>query len=142
MWSVIKNLIGHIFTDRIRSTREGNVFSLFTPGGGYPGQVWGGEYPSQVQRGVPLLDGYPILGTPLSKWLGYPDGGTPPWVPPVGPGQGVPQLGEYPTSGTTPHQTWPGGTLMGGTPPQVPPPPVRPGQGGVPHLVQDNRWST
>ena len=39
-----------------------------------------------------------------------PVGGTPPWVPPVRPGQG--------------------GTVMGGTPPQVPP--IRPGQGGTP----------
>ena len=39
----------HIFTDRVRSTREGNVFSLFTPAGG------GGEphlgYPPPVGPG-------------------------------------------------------------------------------------------
>ena len=48
---------GIIFTDCVCSTKEGNVFSLFTPGGGvgYPGQVQmggggggGRAYPSQV----------------------------------------------------------------------------------------------
>ena len=41
-------------TDRVRSTREGNVFSLSTPRGeGYPSQVQPGGYLSQVQPGVP-----------------------------------------------------------------------------------------
>ena len=68
-----------VVTDRIRRMGEGNVFSLYTPGGGgYPGQVqtgvyrpWhGGTYPCQVQTGgggVPTLVSPPPparVGTP------------------------------------------------------------------------------
>ena len=51
---------------------------------------------------------------------GTPAGGTPPWVPPIRPVQGVPLLGGYPTSGTP----LPPSDLAQGVP--VP--------GGVPHL--------
>ena len=92
-----------IFTDRVRSTREGNVFSLSTPGGGgvpEPGPAGGETLMGGVARwGVPHLR-YP----PGQTW----PGGTPPRVPP--------------------HQTWLGGTPAGGTPPRVPP--IRPGWGG------------
>ena len=73
-----------------------------TPTGGAhlrytPCWTWPGGYPN---------GGYPTLGIPPIR-------PGPPQVPPIRPGQGVPQLGGYPTSGTTPHQTWPGGTLTG-----------------------------
>ena len=108
---------GDIITDRVRSTREGNVFSLFTPGGG--------GYPSQVQPG-----GYPDGGTWARSSRGvYPDGvprwgGTPPQVPP--PHQtwlgGYPSRG-YLTSGTPPLSDLAGGsTSVGGTPLWIPPP--------------------
>ena len=45
--------------------------------------------------------GYPTSGTPHQTWLGgggYPDGGIPPWIPPVKPGQGGTPMGGYPTS--------------------------------------------
>ena len=71
-------------------------------------------------RGVPLLGGgYPTLGTPCWTWLG----GTPPWVPSIEPGRGLP--------------------LPEGTPPWVPP--IRPGRGGTPaggYPTSVNRWST
>ena len=87
-----------IITDRVLRTREGNVFSLFTPAGvPLPGPIGRGGTPArsrwkgyscQVQRrGVPqpgLTRGYPC-------WVG-----TPPRVPPC--------------------QTWLGGTPMGGYP--------------------------
>ena len=62
----------------------------------------GGGYLSQVQPG----------GGP--RWWG-----TPPRVPPVRPGRGGTLAGEYHTSGTPLHQTWPGGVPRqgGGTPP-------------------------
>ena len=80
-------------------------------GGGYPGQVQWGEYPNGV---------YPTSGTSHQTWpSGYPDGGTPPWVPPVGPGRGLPPIspgqgvprwgGGTPYQVPMPHQTWPGG---------------------------------
>ena len=159
----------------VRSTREGNVFSLFTPrrrGVPRPGPArWGVPQPGlmegtpprvsphQTWMGVPWW-GYPTLGTPHRTWVGgvwvphlrytlsdlgggypwqgVPEVGYPPppcpgpmggipdvgyplldlggidlphlGYPPVGPGQGVPHL-RYP-----PHQTWAGGTLMGGYP--------------------------
>ena len=163
-------------TDRIRRMRESNVFSLFTPvgGGGYPGQVQMGGYPSQVQRGVPHL-GYPrshlARGTSHQTWLGwYPRQGVPcqgvphlgypqsdlaGGVPPIRPGQGSTPGRGYPARGyhtlDTPCQTWPGGTPMEGTPPQVLPhwawpggtpgggtppqlPPLSGLAGGLPHL--------
>ena len=114
-----------IFTDRVRSTREGNVFSLFTPGGGGGGvprpgpDRGGGTLARSVGGGYSPLDlvgGYPTLGTPSDlargvPHLGYPCqnwlGGTP---------MGVPHLG-YPPSDLA------GGTQSGGYPP------VRPGSG-------------
>ena len=105
-----------IITDRVRSTREGNVFSLFTPGGGVPRPGPDGGVP---QPGL-------IGGNPARSDGGYPCwGGTPPQVPPpqLDLARGVPRWG-YSTSGTpqfdlargyqcrgypilgTPHQTW------------------------------------
>ena len=79
----------NIFTDRVRSTREGNVFSLSTPRGGNLGRVrwvggggcswWGG-----TQGGIPLAGGFPPQVPPLSDLVGatpgrgYPTSGTPP----------------------------------------------------------------
>ena len=91
----------------------------------------GGVYPSQVQAGGGLpppgpAGGYPCWGLPLPR-------GTPPQVPPVGPGQGVSTLGTPITPGQgVPHQGYPcWGVPTLGTP-------IRPGQGypcqGVPHL--------
>ena len=113
-----------IFTDRVRSTREGyvlthspldlargypdpwvphlGVFSLVGPGGGHPDQ------------GVPHLR--------YSRWTwlgGTPTRGVPHLRYPLGPGQGVIQPGvRYPDLGggvphlrypPSPRQTWPGG---------------------------------
>ena len=61
--SLIKRHCAYLITDRVRSTRGGNIFSLLVcshPGGGVPTQVWmggeGGTY-SQVWTGggVPTL---------------------------------------------------------------------------------------
>ena len=152
-------LVSIVVTDRVRSTREGKVFSLSTPGGGggctrARSSGGGGGYLSQVQLG----GGYPDVGggvphleyPPCQTWLGVtPAGGTSPWVPHVRHGQGVPQQGVphlghppirpgwgVPQQGGTspwvpPCQTWPGGTPVGGTPPRVPL--LRPGQGGYPN---------
>ena len=62
-----------LITDRARSTREGNVFSLFTPREGYPGQVRrGGRVPQPGLMGVPR-QGVPHLGYPPSDLArGYP----------------------------------------------------------------------
>ena len=101
-----------IFTDRIRRMREGNVFSLSTPGGGVPGQVQtgGGGTPARSRwRGVP----YPAL-----------DGG----VPQPGPDGGVPLDGVPPPArsrrGGNPHQGWgcpPAKSRLGGGIPGTPP---------------------
>ena len=117
-----------VFTDRVRSTREGNVFSLSTPRGrwGTRARSSPGGYPSQVQPGGGLPKPGPAGGVPWSGGLpnGYPTLVT----PPVRPGWGT---GGYPTLGT-PGQPWPGGVRRwGGTPPQVPP--IRSGW-GVPQL--------
>ena len=60
-----------IFTDRVRSTREGNVFSLSTPRGiPEPGPAGGGGYPNQVQPGGEWYPGgYSSRGVP---WWGVP----------------------------------------------------------------------
>ena len=104
-----------IFTDRVRSTREGNVFSLFTPR--EPGPAGGGVPEPGPARGVPEP----------GPARGYPDGGTQWGVPhlryPIIPGWGGTPAGRYPDGGTpmfNPSQTWPGGY---------------PGRGGVPHWV-------
>ena len=102
------NYIG-IFTARVRSTREGNIYTWeclsvhhFGGWGGIPSQVWWWGVPHLRSGG----GGYPIPGL----------------------ARGVP----YPRSG------WGGGTipgLVGGTPSQVWPGwyPI-PGRGEVPHL--------
>ena len=143
-------------TDRIRRMREGNVFSLSTPGGGgtqarssqggvpEPGPA-GGTPMGVLWQGVPW-QGLPHLRLPPSDPTGgtligeYPNQGVPQWgYPDQGyPNGRVPQWG-YPDGGTLIGSTltagYPmGGTLMGvppmgGTPPQVPPPPIRHGQG-------------
>ena len=107
------NLI--IFTEPVRSTREGYVLTRVCPSIILSVHPWGGGYPSQVHVGrVP----HPTLGTP-----------------PIRPGQGVsllgvPQQGElplpggYPTSGTPlldlarvyPQATPAGGYPSSGTP--------------------------
>ena len=111
--------------------------------------------------------GVPHLRSPHQTWLGGTlTRGTPPQVPPIRPGWGVPLLDlawGYPKGVPHlryPHQTWPGVPQQGGTSPCVPPirpgwgvpylrylPPIGPGWGypnggWVPHLIQDNRWST
>ena len=116
-------LFYNIFTARVRSTREGTVFTgLDGGGGGYAisGLGWGVPHPG--------LDGggYPIPGVgenPIQVWMvgGYPiPGGYPSQVWMVRGSQGTPQLG-----------------LDGGGYPGYPPP-SRPGQGtplgwGTPH---------
>ena len=107
-----------LFTDRVRSTRGGNIFTLcvcphlggeyairLMGGVSHPRSRWGGGTPSQVQVG----------GTPSSWWWG----GTPSsWW-----------WGGYPIQ----LMVW--GTLAGG-PPGVPPPPSRSRWGahpGYPH---------
>ena len=138
-------MIRYIFTDRVRSTREGYVLTrvcpsicLSTPWGGeYPSQVqvrgdtqarsrWGG-YPSQVQAGR----GYPSQVQAGRGVLQPGPGGrgTPPQVPPC-----WTWLGEYPT-GWVPHLGYPPSDLAGGVPWwEVPLPlPIRPGW-GVPQL--------
>ena len=92
--------IDSIITDRVRSTTGRLCFDsclsicLSTPGEGVPQPGPGGL------------------------------GDTPPRVPPVRPGQGVPHLryprsdlaGGVPHLGYRPHQTWPGGYPTSGTP--------------------------
>ena len=94
------------------------------------------------QRGTP-----PWLSPLVEPGQG---GGTPPWVPPIEPGWG-PHLG-YPPSDLGGG----GGTLLGGTPPRVPPHqtwPVGPhlryppiglgrGRGGGGYPTTGNRWRT
>ena len=95
------------FTARIRRMIEGNIFSLFTPGGGWgvphPADGggtpilpdWGVPHPSQPGgRGTPSF----LMGVPPSG-LGYPSIGTGwghppirPGVPPVGTGWRYPHL--------------------------------------------------
>ena len=58
---------------------EGNVFSLFTPGGGYPGQVQTRGYPSQVQLGGGTQSGPDGRGVPSQVQMG---GGVPSQVQP------------------------------------------------------------
>ena len=80
-----------IFTDRVRSTREGYVLTRVCPS--VCPHLRGGGYPSQVQVGG---------GTPARSSWGYPDWGTPLWVPPCQTWQGGTPMGGYPTSGTPP----------------------------------------
>ena len=84
-----------------------------TPTGGYP-------YGGYLDGGGGTLTG------------GYPDRGTPPWVPPVRPGQGG-----TPTGGTlmgVPYLRYPCWTWTGwGIPPQVLP--IGPGAMGYPNRV-------
>ena len=117
-----------LVTDRVRSTRESNVFSLFTPGGGTPARSRRGVYPSQVQVGGGYLDGgYPTSDTPLSRT--WPEGY---------PGRGVPHLGYppsdlvwgYPSRGV-PHLGYPS-IRPGRGVPHLGYPPIKPGWGGYP----------
>ena len=121
--------------------REGYVLTRVCPsvrphlGGGYPGQVQAGRGVSQPGP----AGGYPCQGS------------TPPWVPPVRPGQGkgtpmgstllgVPNLGYppvrpgwgYPTSGTPLVRPDCGVPLLGGNP--SPPPQSDLAGGGIPHF--------
>ena len=147
----VRSTTGRLCFDTCLSIR----LSVHTGGGGYPSQVQigggtparsDGGYPSQVQTRGTLArsDG----GTPArSSWGGYPPqippsdlaGGypwwgwvTPPQVPPVRPGPGVPCQGvphlRYPLSDlarVVPHLGYPPSDLVGwypcwgGTPPQV-----------------------
>ena len=105
-------------------------------GGTQPGLTGGVPQPGPMGE-------YLTSGTLLSDLAG----GTPPWIPPVRPGQGVPHLRYRPPirpgwEGTP--LRYPPSDLTGGYPH-----PIRPGWGGgtpagrgVPHLIQDNRWST
>ena len=68
-------LIGVIFTDRVRSTREGYVLTRVCPSVCQSTPSGGGGYPSQVQLGE---GGYPCRGVPHLRY------------PLVRPGQGVP----------------------------------------------------
>ena len=109
-----------IITDRVRSTRGGNVFTLFTicgGGGGYllsgpDGGGGGGTYSQvrMVRGGVPTFPGLGGGGYPLS---GLDGGGGSTYLPRSGCGGGVPTLrsgwgGTYPGGGYLP---------MVGTPP-------------------------
>ena len=110
-----------IITDRIRRMREGNVFSLSTPGGGVPSSSLGqGGTTARSRWGVPQPGpdggtvGYPLPG--MGYPLPGPDRGTQGTPPP---GMGYPpcqvQTGGYP----------PGQVQMGVPPPTrdgVPPP--------------------
>ena len=70
-------------TDRVRSTRGGNIFSLFVcshPGGGgtyLPKSGWGGGVPTFRVGGVPTFSGLGGGGYLPSRWGGTPVGGTP-----------------------------------------------------------------
>ena len=76
-----------IFTDRTRRMREGNVFSLSTPGG-YPSQVWSWGGTPARSGGIPARGCPPGGGTPAR---GMPAQGTP--YPQPG------QDGGYPSQG-------------------------------------------
>ena len=104
---------------------EGNIFSLFTPGGVYPiVPNWGVPYPSQP--------GYPhpsiwLTGVPPSSW----------WGTPIWPMGGI--SSSWWMGGGTPHWDWMG----------VPPwglggvlPTVRTGWGYPPVRIQSSRAST
>ena len=125
--------------------RGGNVFTLFTSGGGggHPIQLTGGGgylIPGPGRGGTPFQGGYPIQltgGYPTSG----PGGGVPQWggthpgyppgrghLPRLPPSRGhlprVPPSRGVPTRGTpSPHK----GTPAWGTPPQLEYPPPHPG---------------
>ena len=127
---------------------QGGYLSQVQPGGTRARSSQGGGVPKPgPAREVPHLR-YPLPvrpglgdmpargGTPIRPGQGT--RGTPPQLPPVRPGWGVPLLRGTPPW-VPPHQTWPGGVLLpGGTPSQIPPPPIRPNWGypcwGLPHL--------
>ena len=107
--------------------RESNVLTrvcLSTPRGGTPAR-------SSREGGTP-----PQVPPPdLAREGGTLAGGTPPWVPPyrTWPGGGYTDRG-YPSRGV-PHLRYPPlSDLAGGY--------LDEGGGGLPRLVQDNRWST
>ena len=91
--------------------REGNVFTRVCP---------------SIHPSVHTQGGGGTLAR--SSW----GGGTPPWVPPIRPGQGGT------LTGGTPPQVPPGQTWPGGTPPWVPP--IRPCR-GTPPWVPPPRWT-
>ena len=108
-----------LITARVRSTREGTVFTgvclLTSRGGGYPVQLMGGTPFPARQGGYPiqLMGGYPL---PRSGWGGTPfpgpDGGVPPSQVQTG-GSPFPGLdGGYPLPrsrwGVPPSQVWRG----------------------------------
>ena len=73
-----------IFTDRVRSTREGNIFSLCVSphGGGYPIQLTGGyPIPGPGRGGTPSRSRQGGVPHPRSRWggtSGTPQQGYPP----------------------------------------------------------------
>ena len=134
-----------IFTDRVRSTRGGNIFSLSVsshlgrggggypipgPGGGeYPIPGLGGGTPTQVQAG-----GYPIPGpgggVPHPRSRGHP------------PGRGTPQQGAPP--GVHPPcrgPAWGTPPGRGGLPGVPPPPPPQQEQHSV-YLLRGGRYAS
>ena len=135
-WTVLR----YIFTDRVRSTREGYVLTRVclsvhtwggTParsrrgGGTWPGPGMGVPHlrypPSDLAGGTPA-GGYPTSGTPLSDLAGSTPAGVPHLrYPPSDLAGGTPARG-YPTSGTSPCLTWLVGYPTSGTP-------IRPGWG-------------
>ena len=129
MRSIRLILPSNLITLRIRRMGEGNVFSLFTSGGGgYPYPIMlcnisqntmgqpGGGYPARSRWGGVTLPGpaggYPVGGGGYPGWGGtlaggYPVGG----YPGRGyPGWGVPCWGGYPARGGYPGR---GGTQLG-----------------------------
>ena len=130
-----------VFTDRVRSTRGGNIFSLSVcphPGGVVPRPAdgGGGGVPCPADGGgVPHpADGG---GTPSSWWWGVPQpGGTSArGVPQLGGtlAGGVPQSGWYPGRGGTPVRMvpWQGGYPSQGVPQQGGVPGVPPHQSSI-----------
>ena len=116
-----------LLTDRVRSTTGRLCFDsclsicLSTPGG----VPWPGPGGWRVPQPGPARAGGTQPQSPHQTWLG----GTPArssWVPPIGPGWGIPQRGVVPHLGY-PIGPGQGGYPDGGTPPWVPP--VRPGWG-------------
>ena len=105
-------IIQGIFTARIRRMGEGNVFSLFTSGGGGGVPVSHNALQHFPECHGAAGGGYPARSSPA--------GGGVPWQVQLG---GIPWPGGYPGWGVP----WPGGTLAGG----VPWPGGYPGWGGT-----------
>ena len=114
---------GNVITARVRSTREGTVFTgvcLSTFRGGVPPCSQLGGYPFQLMGGIPIY----LRGNTKSSWWGAPPLSG---VPPSGQREGVPHLVNrgypHPANGGTPIGIgWghpPPSGLDGGTPPQL-----------------------